>query len=76
MMLQSVERSMTIPIMTNYKAIETAMFSLIARSLGIPARLISTEYDRTHCGVCGSQIPPGKAGRKCKACRKEMIHVD
>ena len=33
-------------------------------------RAIAPELTRETCAACGSKIPPGKAGRKCKDCRR------
>lgn len=35
------------------------------------AEAIVRLYSRTTCSACGAEIPPGKPGRKCKACREK-----
>ena len=57
---------------------QLAVLSAMA-SVASPAPYSFTRYpflkkayvniDKTHCAKCSCKIPPGKAGRKCKACR-------
>lgn len=28
---------------------------------------------KTRCAECGAKVPPGKAGRRCKACRNNDL---
>lgn len=42
---------------------------------GVNLRYYQRQEPRNRCTNCGSKIPPGRPGRKCKPCRDPEPHI-